>query len=95
MHRKPLPSVLSHSGNESVLSSGSQRGLSLVCVKIAELRQLWSTLTQISNPENLKEGSIEPRRLLKIEPVAIQIKARNRPRPCLSQQRKALEDSYR
>jgi UDP-N-acetylglucosamine transferase subunit ALG13 len=29
--------VLSHSGNESILSSRSQRGLSLVCVKDREI----------------------------------------------------------
>ncbi|CAF3665288.1 unnamed protein product [Fusarium graminearum] len=62
---------------------------------IAELRQLWSTLAQISNSENLKEGSIQSRRLLEIEPVAVEIKAQNGPQPCLSQQRRVFEDSYR
>ncbi|PTD03796.1 hypothetical protein FCULG_00002655 [Fusarium culmorum] len=82
-------------GNESVLASRSHVGCPLFVSKIAELRQLWSTLAQISNPENLKEGSIQPRRLLEIEPVAVEIKAQNGPQPCLSQERRVFEDSYR
>lgn len=70
-------------------------GCPLFVSKIAELRQLWSTLAQISNSENLKEGSIQSRRLLEIEPVAVEIKAQNGPQPCLSQQRRVFEDSYR